>query len=147
MARAHLGPCLGCRFPLSLGLPRGTTEPLGLWPPRSEACEEAAWLAPTRPATSGTLVELSRCPRGSLLDWVRAVVDAKDALAAAAAQGREWVPGFQRKMWQVHRVPILHPHLSPSELSGRLRTLGLRRLQSTPGNRPRGLPCQRGVPG
>lgn len=26
-----------------------------------------------------------------------------------AAPGREWVPRFQRKLWQVRRVSVLHP--------------------------------------
>lgn len=36
--------------------------------------------------------------------------------AAAVAPEREWVPRFQRKMCQVHRVPTFDPHLAPSKV-------------------------------
>ena len=92
-----------------------------LEPPQSRACEEAAWLAPTRPAASRTLAELpSSADRGEVFRPGREQPTAlRTPWQRPRRQGGRGFPGFNENKWQVHCVPILQPHLSPRKLSGR----------------------------
>ena len=130
--------------------PKSGASSAGLFaPPQSRACEEAAWLAPTRPAASRTLAEL--LPSAARGEAFRPGREQPTALRTPwqrlRRQGRRGFSGFNEKMWQVHRVPTLQPHLSPRKLGGRPpKKQGLQGLQSTPWHRPRGLPCPLPVP-
>lgn len=127
--------------------PKSGASSAGLFaPPQSRACEEAAWLAPTTPAASRTLAELPSSPsaRGKAFRPGREQPTAlRTPWQRPRRQGGRGFSGFNEKMWQVHRVPTLQPHLSPRKLGGRpKKSRALRGCKVHPGIAPGASPAR-----